>query len=109
MSRPTKPDNPGPVDQVLAALVDPTRRQAFQSLIDSSPATATGLATELGVSRQAVSKHLVQLVDSGLAEAERSGRETLYRADPAGLEPLMSWAVETRTLWNRRLDRLSEL
>ncbi len=64
MSRPPKPTKQGPVDQVLAALVDPTRRQAFELLVDNSPATATGLASLLGVSRQATSKHLVQLVES---------------------------------------------
>lgn len=109
MSRPQKAAEPGPVDQVLAALVDPTRRHAFELLVDASPATATGLAALLGVSRQAAAKHLVQLVDCGLADAQRSGRETLYRADPGGLAPLVSWADETQTLWHRRLDRLSEL
>ncbi len=109
MSRPPKPANQTPVDQVLAALVDPTRRQAFELLVDNSPATATGLSAVLGVSRQAASKHLLQLVDSGLASTERSGRETLYRADTAGLEPLVTWADQTAQLWSRRLDRLSEM
>lgn len=97
------------MDQVLAALVDPTRRRAFELLVNSSPTSATRLAGSLGVSRQAAAKHLTQLVDSGLADAEKSGRETLYRADAAGLQPLMSWADRTQALWNRRLDRLADL
>jgi len=96
------------VDLVLAALVDPTRRQAFESLVDVSPATATQMSQVLGISRQAAAKHLAQLADSGLADASKVGREMQYRADADGLEPLVSWADQARNLWVRRLDRLDD-
>ena len=94
------------VGDLLVALSDPTRRRAFELLIDGSPTTATALARELDVSRQAVAKHLAQLAESGLASSQRVGRETLYQAEPSGLDDLITWADRTRDLWSRRLDRL---
>jgi DNA-binding transcriptional ArsR family regulator len=94
------------VGDLLVALSDPTRRRAFELLVDTSPTTATALARQLNVSRQAVAKHLVQLAESGLASSRRVGRETLYHADTSGLDDLITWAGRTRDLWARRLDRL---
>ena len=91
---------------VLAALGDPTRRQTFELLAELGPTTATVLAPMLGVSRQAVAKHLIILADGGLATSERVGRETHYRAIPERLDLLVAWSDRTRTLWSRRLDRL---
>ncbi len=94
-------------DQTFAALADPTRRTVFELLVRQSPATATALSGELAISRQAVAKHLAMLAQSGLATAERVGRETRYRADITGLDQLDAWAAEHRSLWTRRLDRLA--
>ncbi len=46
---------------VLAALADPTRRAVFERLTSQGPASASLLAEELPVSRQAIAKHLGQL------------------------------------------------
>lgn len=47
-----------PVDGVLNALADPTRRRLLDLLAEHGEATATTLAERLPVSRQAVVKHL---------------------------------------------------
>src|SRR4051812_50060287 len=84
--------DPGPV---FAALADPTRREVVRLLAARPGLTASALAGELPVSRQAIAKHLVQLRDAGLAEAEQSGRETRYRLTPAPMADAMSWMAET--------------
>ncbi|HDH03853.1 MAG TPA: ArsR family transcriptional regulator, partial [Actinobacteria bacterium] len=45
-------------DAVFAALSDPTRRAVLQGIASTGDATATELASQLPVSRQAVVKHL---------------------------------------------------
>jgi DNA-binding transcriptional ArsR family regulator len=54
--------DPGPV---FAALADPNRRLLLDLLAARGAATATELAHELPVSRQAVSKHLATLGGAG--------------------------------------------
>ena len=75
-------DQAGPV---FSALSDPTRRTVVEALASRETATATELASELPVTRQAVSKHLTALGSAGLVAAERRGRETHYRLTPAAL------------------------
>lgn len=96
------------VDSVFAALGDPTRRQLVESLA-VAPATATGLARELPISRQAVAKHLGMLRDSHLVSAERRGRETRYFLRPETLGSVSCWVEEVGAEWNNRLTRLEHL
>ena len=43
---------------LFAALADPTRRQVVRSLAGAEPVTASRLANELPMTRQAIAKHL---------------------------------------------------
>jgi DNA-binding transcriptional ArsR family regulator len=54
-----------PAGAVFEALSDPMRRQLLAE-ISAHPATATELASELPISRQAVAKHLSGLSGAGL-------------------------------------------
>ena len=67
---------------VFAALADPTRRQVVRSLAREQAVTASGLAGELPMTRQAVAKHLAALERAGLVTPRREGRETRYRLTP---------------------------
>lgn len=91
---------------VFAALADPTRRQVVRELARQPTVTASALAAELPMTRQAVSKHLAQLAGAGLVEASRSGRETRYRLTPDPLDEAMRWMAEVGGQWDRRLERL---
>ena len=53
-------------EPVFAALSDPTRRALLTRLSDGGPATATQLAAELPITRQAVVKHLEALREAQL-------------------------------------------
>ncbi|HJV05539.1 MAG TPA: metalloregulator ArsR/SmtB family transcription factor, partial [Actinomycetota bacterium] len=68
---------------VFEALGDPTRREVVRRLAEGGPASATRLAADLPVSRQAVAKHLAALEEAGLVTGERSGRERRFRLTPA--------------------------
>jgi DNA-binding transcriptional ArsR family regulator len=90
---------------VFGALADPTRRRLL-SAIAHRPATATELAGELPISRQAVVKHLTALSEAGLLERERAGREVRYRVTPEPLSDAVSWMADVGGQWDRRLAAL---
>jgi DNA-binding transcriptional ArsR family regulator len=92
--------------EVFAALADPTRRRVLDHLSRAGPASATELAAELPVSRQAVAKHLAQLEAAGLVAGERSGRERRFRLTPGPMADAVSWMAEVGSEWDRRLDSL---
>ena len=94
-----------PAAPVFAALSDPTRRDVLRKLAAGS-ATATELASELPISRQAVAKHLTALADAGLVQTERHGREVHYRLTPEPLGDAVSWIEDLDSAWARRLEAL---
>ena len=96
------------VDDVFAALADPTRREVLRSLSERPELTASRLAGELPITRQAVAKHLAALHRAGLVEPHRAGRETHYRLTPAPLADAMAWMADVGASWDRRLARLAE-
>ena len=98
-----------PDDAVFAALADGTRRAILRAVSERGPLTATALAAELPVSRQAVAKHLTLLREAGLVSSDRAGRETRFTARPAPLRDLAEWAATTGRRWDDRLDRLRTL
>jgi DNA-binding transcriptional ArsR family regulator len=97
---------PGAGDAVFSALADPTRRRLLAS-VAAAPATATQLAGELPISRQAVVKHLGALTDAGLVARERAGREVRYRITPQPLSEAVGWMAEVGADWDERLATLA--
>ena len=95
------------MSDVFAVLGDPTRRSILERLSTDGPATATRLADEVGISRQAVAKHLNLLADVGLAASERQGRETLFRAELGALDDVGAWLDRVQGEWKLRLERLA--
>lgn len=91
---------------VLAALADPTRRHIYELLNSKGPASASQLATEMPISRQAVSKHLGLLDTAGLVERAASGREVVYSARVEALTDVASWLEKVSHDWDARLGRL---
>lgn len=96
-------------DAIFAALADPTRRRVIESLASGETATATGLARELPITRQAVSKHLGALRAAELVSADRVGRETRYRLEPAALADAAGWIARVGGEWDTRLGDLERL
>ena len=96
-------DGAGPV---FDALADRNRRRLISLLAARETATATELAAELPVTRQAIAKHLASLSAAGLVRSTRRGRETRYELTPAPLEDAVAWMAEVGAAWDERLERL---
>jgi len=96
----------GPEDRagaVFGALSDPTRRTLLAAIAQHPASTATELAAELPISRQAVLKHLNALAAAGLLDRTRSGREVQYRFTPAPLSDAVNWMTAVGAEWDDRL------
>ena len=96
-------------DAVFSALADPTRRQVIETLASRQSATATSLAAELPITRQAVAKHLGALRAAELVSVERLGREVHYRLEPRPLGEAARWIERVGAEWDARLDHLKRL
>jgi DNA-binding transcriptional ArsR family regulator len=81
------------------ALGDPTRRAIFERLAER-PQAVTELASELPVSRPAVSQHLKVLKEAGLVVDRRAGKQRIYQLDPSGLGQLRA---ELERFWSQAL------
>lgn len=93
---------------LLAALADPTRRAVFERLNSRGPATASQLAAEMPVSRQAIAKHLGLLDSVGLVERREYGRQVVYSARVSPLRDVATWLEAVGGEWDDRLERLKE-
>jgi DNA-binding transcriptional ArsR family regulator len=96
------------VGAVFSALADPTRREVVRSLATQPGLTASSLAGELPMTRQAVAKHLNALSGAGLVQARREGRETRYTLTPAPLAEAIDWMTSVGAQWDERLARLAQ-
>src|SRR5436309_394423 len=89
----------------MDALGDPTRRAIFERL-RGGPRAVGEIASELPVSRPAVSQHLRVLKDAGLVTERRNGTRRLYRLGPDGVGEHRGWerygdeAAETCASYN---------
>ena len=69
------------------ALGDPTRREIFERL-GERPQAVGELASELPVSRPAVSQHLKVLKEAGLVVDRPVGNRRIYQLNPDGVDAL---------------------
>lgn len=100
---------PPAAEQVLIALADPIRRRILDTLAAAGPGTATRLAADLPVSRQAVMKHLVMLDRAGLVSVQRHGREMRYRIHPQPLDETAAWLAALAAQWEQRLTAIRSI
>jgi DNA-binding transcriptional ArsR family regulator len=94
------------VEDVFAAVADPTRRRILEELRVTGPLSIKQLAEPLPITRQAVTKHLDILVACGLIRVERVGRERLHRLAAEPLQEVEDWLQPYAEIWDRRLARL---
>jgi DNA-binding transcriptional ArsR family regulator len=99
---------PSSADTVFTALADPTRRRLVSLMGERGAVTATELAREMPVTRQAVVKHLSALASAGLATSAREGREVRYQLQPAPLNDAMAWMAGVGADWDERLADLQK-
>jgi DNA-binding transcriptional ArsR family regulator len=85
--------------QALAALGDPTRRAIFECLA-RSPMAVGQLASELPVSRPAVSQHLRVLKEAGLVTGRADGTRRIYQIQPRGVQAIHAYLDQ---MWGQAL------
>ena len=96
-------------DELWSAVADPTRRRLLDALLAHGEATATTLARDAPVTRQAVAKHLAALRAAELVRAARVGRETRYTLEPRPLGDAARWIARVGGEWDERLGDLGRL
>jgi DNA-binding transcriptional ArsR family regulator len=96
------------IDHLFHALGDPTRR-AILDRLSLGPLSVSALAAPLDITLTAVAQHLQILEESALVHTEKLGRVRTCRIETAGFAALEQWIRDHRSLWQRRLDQLSDL
>jgi DNA-binding transcriptional ArsR family regulator len=94
---------------VLAALADPTRFHLLDTIAARGGTTATVLAADLPVTRQAVVKHLGVLERAGLVAGRRAGREMRYSVRVERMDATARWMAATARRWDDRLDAIKRI
>jgi ArsR family transcriptional regulator, cadmium/lead-responsive transcriptional repressor len=97
------------VDELWAAVADPTRRRLLSDLLARGEATATTLAAELPVTRQAVTKQLAVLDRVGLVEGRRRGREVRYSVRPEQLGAATRSLAQVAEEWDQRMASIKRI
>ena len=76
------------MDDVFKALADPTRRLLLDRLFAENGQTLGALCSQLGMTRQAVTKHLRILEAANLVATVRQGREKLHYLNPVPIHDI---------------------
>lgn len=96
-------------DELFAALAEPNRRLLLEHLGTYGVATATTLAAELPVTRQAVAQHLAVLESVDLVSSARAGRERHYAVHVEPLTAAAGWMNQVAARWDARLAAIKAL
>jgi DNA-binding transcriptional ArsR family regulator len=97
--------NPDRASDGWSALADGTRR-AIVSRLAEGPQAVGQLASELPVSRSAVSQHLKVLKDAGLVSERAVGTRRVYRLNPTAVAALRD---QLDTFWHRALASYADV
>lgn len=97
------------LDNVFAALSDPTRRAILRRL-SYGTASVTELAEPFAseMSLPAISKHLRVLETAGLIAREKEGRIHHLRLRSSALRDAAEWLSFYRQFWEEQFDSLSQ-
>ena len=97
------------IDAVMRTLADPTRRAVFERIVRCDEITVVELTRGSGVTQGAISQHLKSIKQAGLVAERPEGRNVFYRAEPAGLTPLVDWMSHYGVFWRERFANLRTL
>jgi len=93
------------LNQVFAALSDPTRR-AVLARLGRGRAAVSDLARPFDMALPSFTQHLKVLEGCGLVRSQKRGRTRFYELRPKRLQVAETWLEKQRALWEQRLDRL---
>ena len=90
---------------VFQAIADPTRREILNMVAHQS-LNVNSVAENFDVSRAAIYKHMKILIECGLVNMKKQGRERYCEAKLEKLNEVSEWIEQYRQFWETRLDAL---
>ena len=95
---------------VFFAIADENRRAILEKLALEKESMSVGaIANDFKISRNAVSKHIIVLKESGLVTTEYLGRENMVSLDALKLAEVYQWISIFEEFWKEKLNRLKNL
>src|ERR671913_143422 len=89
------------------AIAEPRRRDILDYLAPVERPVGEIVAA-LGLAQPSVSKHLRVLLDVGLVEVRRDGRQAFYRTNAEAIKPVHEWTTRFERYWRRQLTRVKQ-
>lgn len=95
---------------VFFAIADENRRAILEKLAQENGSLSVGaIANDFKISRNAISKHIIVLKESGLVTTEYFGRENMVSIDALKLAEVYQWVSIFEDFWKGKLNRLKSL
>lgn len=94
--------------EIYQALGDPARLTMVERLGEKGPMTTTKLVEDLGMTRQAATKHLLVLENVGLVMSTTRGREVIRELRLEVLDDAAEWLSQRAKMWDRKLEALQK-
>jgi DNA-binding transcriptional ArsR family regulator len=91
---------------VFSALGDETRLALLARLCDQGPTSIARLSESFDMTRQAITKHLRVMEDTGLVHRTQHGRESRWRLEPKRLAEARHHLDAISAQWEGALARL---
>jgi DNA-binding transcriptional ArsR family regulator len=98
-----------PLDDVLKAAADPTRRAILTLVAQNGPTRVTEIAERFSQSLNAISRHIMVLERAGLVTRRTVWRAHYIEANPAPLAGVEGWIGGLRSAWALRLEALERI
>jgi DNA-binding transcriptional ArsR family regulator len=83
-----------------------SRRRHILELLAGEERSVSEIAAALELNQPSTSKHLQVLLEVGLVDARREGRNTLYRTNPCPLRTIHEWSGLFARHWRAQLQRI---
>lgn len=98
--------SPQQLAPIFSSLGDPTRLQIVSRLLAGEALSISRLAEGNEISRQAISKHLAVLKNSGVVQSQRQGRENLFLLKSESIRAAQDYLNQVSAQWDDALKRL---
>jgi DNA-binding transcriptional ArsR family regulator len=87
------------------AVAEPRRRHILERLAGQERSVSE-IAEALELGQPSASKHLQVLLEVGLVDVRREGRNTLYRTNAQPLRDIYEWSGSFARYWRGQLQRI---
>ncbi|HUR96009.1 MAG TPA: metalloregulator ArsR/SmtB family transcription factor [Gemmatimonadales bacterium] len=89
------------------AVAEPRRRDILEFLAPGER-PVNDVVAALSLAQPSVSKHLRVLLQVGLVDVRRDGRQLLYRTNAEALKPVHDWTRRFERYWGQQLLRIKD-